>query len=144
MKIYLDNCCFNRPFDDQSHVRVRLETEAKLEIQARILRGELALVWSYIIEFENQANPFDERRLAVCGWKGRALVDIAESPGIVIRAKEFVKEGLRPKDALHLACAVDAKSDVFLTTDDGLLRFGKGREGVRVMNPVDFVVEAKT
>jgi hypothetical protein len=30
MKIYLDNCCFNRPFDDQSHLRIRLEAEAKL------------------------------------------------------------------------------------------------------------------
>jgi hypothetical protein len=36
MRIYLDNCCFNRPFDDQSQTRVRLEAEAKLEIQRRI------------------------------------------------------------------------------------------------------------
>ncbi|MFN0197095.1 MAG: PIN domain protein, partial [Planctomycetaceae bacterium] len=33
MRIYLDNCCFNRPFDDQRQIRVRLETEAKLCIQ---------------------------------------------------------------------------------------------------------------
>ncbi|MFO7884916.1 MAG: hypothetical protein R6U68_08850 [Desulfobacteraceae bacterium] len=35
MKIYLDNCCFNRPFDDQTSLRIRLETEAKLDIQAK-------------------------------------------------------------------------------------------------------------
>lgn len=33
MRVYLDNCCYNRPFDDQRQVRVRLETEAKLRIQ---------------------------------------------------------------------------------------------------------------
>ena len=30
--IYLDNCCFNRPYDDQEQITVRLESEAKLEI----------------------------------------------------------------------------------------------------------------
>lgn len=30
MRVYLDNCMFNRPFDDQGHIRIRLETEAKL------------------------------------------------------------------------------------------------------------------
>lgn len=36
MRVYLDNCVMNRPFDDQSHIRIRLEAEAKLYIQACI------------------------------------------------------------------------------------------------------------
>ncbi len=28
--IYLDNCCFNRPFDDQEQLNIRIETESKL------------------------------------------------------------------------------------------------------------------
>ncbi len=44
MRIYLDNCCFNRPFDDQSQVRVLLETEAKLVVQDRIRSGYIQLV----------------------------------------------------------------------------------------------------
>ena len=140
MRIYLDNCCFNRPFDDQGQARVRIEAEAKLEIQGRILRAELDLVWSYIIDFENQANPFDERRIAIEQWRSRAVTDVDESPGILGKATEFVRMGLRPKDALHLACAAEAKCDVFLTTDDHMLRVGKGQTMVRVMNPVDFVV----
>jgi hypothetical protein len=35
-KIYLDMCSYNRPFDDQEQMKVRLETEAKLYIQACI------------------------------------------------------------------------------------------------------------
>ena len=64
-RVYLDNCCWNRPFDDQAQVRVRLETEAKLEIQRRIKEGEIELAWSYILDYENQANPFEERREAI-------------------------------------------------------------------------------
>ena len=33
MRVYLDNCCYNRPFDEQDQLSVRLETEAKLYIQ---------------------------------------------------------------------------------------------------------------
>lgn len=140
MKIYLDNCCFNRPFDDQGQVRVRLEAEAKLEVQARVLRKELDLAWSYILDFENQANPFDQRRVAIEKWKLHAIIDVEETSRILDNANEFMKDGLRPKDALHLACADEAGCDVFLTTDDAMLRLGRGRTPVRVMNPVDFIV----
>jgi hypothetical protein len=45
MKIYLDNCCFNRPFDDQSQLRILLESEAKLKIQENIRAGKFELIW---------------------------------------------------------------------------------------------------
>lgn len=41
MRVYLDNCCYNRPFDDQGQMRVRLETEAKLRIQSLMRTGEI-------------------------------------------------------------------------------------------------------
>jgi len=61
MRIYFDNCCYNRPFDDQRQLRIRLESEAKLEIQAKILERKYELAWSYIIDFENELNSFDSR-----------------------------------------------------------------------------------
>ena len=36
-KVYLDNCCYNRPYDDQSHLLIELETKAKLRIQEMII-----------------------------------------------------------------------------------------------------------
>jgi hypothetical protein len=45
MKVYLDNCSYNRPFDDQSPFVVRFETDAKLQIQELVKNGELELVW---------------------------------------------------------------------------------------------------
>ena len=55
--VYLDNCCFNRPYDDQSYLSVNLETEAKLAIQELINDNKLNLAWSFILDFENNANP---------------------------------------------------------------------------------------
>ena len=44
MRVYLDNCCYNRPFDHQDQLRVRLETEAKLRIQALMRSGAVEFV----------------------------------------------------------------------------------------------------
>ena len=65
MRLYLDNCAFNRPFDDQGYIRIRLETESKLFIQERIKQGKVDLVWSYILDIENDQNPFEEKRSAI-------------------------------------------------------------------------------
>ncbi len=58
--IYLDMCCFNRPYDDQSQARIRLETEAKLLIQENIRQGKCRLAWSAILDFECSKNPYPE------------------------------------------------------------------------------------
>jgi hypothetical protein len=79
MRVYMDNCCFNRPFDVQTQTRVRLETEAKLEIQQRIKDKSIELAWSYLLDYENQANPFDERREAIARWRSSAIVDVEET-----------------------------------------------------------------
>lgn len=65
----MDNCCFNRPFDDQANIRIRLEAEAKLYIQEKIINKEIELAWSYIIDYENQFNPFEERRNIIDKWE---------------------------------------------------------------------------
>lgn len=63
MRIYLDNCCYNRPYDDQSQIRISLETQAKLYIQDMIKRGQLELVTSYVLEFENSNNRSMQKNL---------------------------------------------------------------------------------
>ena len=40
-KIYLDNCCYNRPYDDQTQLRIELETKAKLFIQQQIIEDKI-------------------------------------------------------------------------------------------------------
>ena len=143
LRVYLDNCCFNRPFDDQSQVRVRLETEAKLDVQRRIKDSELELAWSYVLDYENQATPFEERREAIARWKRAAAVDIEETPLLLRRAAEIAALSVPPKDALHLASALVAGCAFFLTTDDRIIKKMREYTGIAVMNPVQFVIEVQ-
>ena len=57
MRIYLDNCCFNRPYDDQRQISVSLDTQAKLYVQDKIKARELELVTSFVLNYENSQNP---------------------------------------------------------------------------------------
>lgn len=135
----MDNCCFSRPFDSQSQVRIRLETEAKLRIQERIAMGEIELVWSYILDFENAANPLEERRTAVGSWRRRAVEDVSETPELLDNANLLVSLGIRSNDALHVACAVEAGCEYFLTTDDALLQKLARYNRIVAIDPTAFV-----
>jgi len=139
MRVYMDNCCFNRPFDAQIQTRVRLETEAKLRIQERVVAGEIELAWSYILDYENAANPFDERRAAISSWRRRAAVDVVETPGLLENAKDLVALGIRSKDALHVASAVQAGCAYFITTDDNLLKKLSRYTRILAVDPTAFV-----
>lgn len=141
MCVYLDNCCFNRPFDDQSQARIRLEAEAKLEIQQRIKDRRIELVWSYILEHENQANPFNERRDVINRWKTVATKDIEETTAILHQAREIADCGIHAKDALHISCAIAAGCEFFLTTDDVLVKKMSGFSGIAVTDPTRFIIE---
>jgi len=74
MLIYLDICCFNRPYDIQSYEIIKFETEAILAIQNAILTEQISLVWSFMLDFENNANPYPDHReaISVKGKRGQA------------------------------------------------------------------------
>ena len=142
MKIYLDNCCFNRPFDDQSQIRIRIESEAKLKIQGDIKAERFELVWSYILDAENEANHFEERKKAIGDWKNNAIMDINENLSITKKANYLTRIGFRSKDALHIACAISANCEYFLTTDDKVLNKNEMIKELIVADPIAFVKEA--
>ena len=139
MLIYLDNCCFNRPFDDQSSIRVKLETDAKLYTQLQIKTGKIELAWSYILDFENEANPFIERKSTVEKWTRLTVIDVVENETVLSLAARFSVYGLKAKDALHIACAVYAKCGFFLSTDDLVLKKMSGKSEIVVINPTEFI-----
>ncbi|MBS9780098.1 MAG: hypothetical protein KGV51_05660 [Moraxellaceae bacterium] len=130
---------FNRPFDNQDNIRIRLETEAKLHIQELIKQGELSLVWSYILSFENSKNPFFERRFAIEKWQSLAKYNITESDNIIKYANKLVDKGIKTKDALHVACAVEARAEYFLSTDDKLLKKLLLNTDIHGLNPTTFI-----
>jgi hypothetical protein len=106
LRLYLDSCTFNRPFDDQNQLKIKLETEAKLFIQQGILDNKYELVLSYILEYENSQNRFDDRRNAIYNWKNIAKIRCIENDKIIEYAENLKTKNIRTKDALHIACSV--------------------------------------
>ena len=143
MLIYLDNCTFNRPFDDQKQKSIYAETIAKLQIQEKIKIGDLNLAWSYILDFENSVNPFDERRISIANWKNRAIVDTDENKSVLKIANDIQKNKIKAKDALHIACAIVLHCDFFITTDYHLIKNCYNFERIEVINPIDFLKKIK-
>jgi len=141
MRIYLDNCCFNRPFDDQSSLTIRLETEAKLAIQEKIRSGVFALGWSYLLDYENSANPFMERRIEIQAWKGLADSFVAETPEILADMNALIGIGLKPLDSLHIACAISLQCRYFITVDKGILKKSAGIQRLNILSPIDFIIQ---
>ena len=137
MRVYLDNCCFNRPFDDQSSLIIQMETEAKLDVQERARQGELELCWSFVLDYENGANPFEEVRNRISEWKKLTIVDCELSGDIASKASDLMNLGLRQMDASHIACAIHLEADCFLTTDNKILN--KPTKNIEVLNPIDFI-----
>ncbi len=58
MKVYLDNCCYNRPYDDQRNLPNSLEAQAKLHIQMLIKEKKVQQASSFVLEYENSCNPY--------------------------------------------------------------------------------------
>ena len=125
MRIYLDNCCYNRPYDDQGQLLVFLETQAKLEIQQRIKQGEIELVSSYMLDFEQNYNPYSKQRFAIKKFirdYASFYIDYDKSNLVIELAKPILKTGVKYKDAIHIACAIEAKCDYLISTDKRLLK----------------------
>lgn len=66
------------------------------------------------------------------------------TPAVVSRAKKLQTLGFKQWDALHLACAEHGQVDIFLTTDDKLLRLAQrvpDQLQVQVSNPLNWLEE---
>ena len=65
MLVYLEVCCLNRPFDDQTQERIHLESEAIVLILARCQSREWQLLGSEAVDFEIAQSPDEERKQKV-------------------------------------------------------------------------------
>jgi predicted nucleic acid-binding protein len=135
--VYLDNCSYNRPFDDQSQLRISLETQAKLYIQSLIKENKIDLIYSYVCFYENYISPFEDRKLSIFEFSGKAKFCVIENHDVLLKANKIIKDGIKPLDALNLSCAIVAKVDFFVTVDDGILKY-KTNE-IKIFDPIMFI-----
>lgn len=143
MTIYLDNCCYNRPFDDQTQERIHLESEAILTIFQRGQEGIYKIVGSSILELEMERMKDVVKKQRVKDLYKVAVIHVYYTEEIKKRSQEIMKlSKIRTFDSLHLAAAEEVKADVMLTTDDKLEKMAEKLElKVRVMNPLKFAWE---
>lgn len=144
MKIYLDVSCLNRPFDDQSQMRIRLESEAVTLILEQCEHEEWENVSSEMAAIEIEAISDENRkaRVELLLPDVRKLLKLTEA--VFARGGDLEGLGFKPADAVHIAAAESLEADVLLTCDDRLIRLARRRRGqlrVRVENPLDWLKE---
>lgn len=143
-KIYLDVCCLNKPFDDQLQDRVRLEAEAILLILKRSEKNEWIWIGSSVVDYEIEQTPNAECKRRVRGLASQANQFILVTDKIVERGEQINQLSFRTYDALHIACAEQAQADVFLSTDDKLVRTASrcfDDLNVHIANPLKWLQE---
>jgi predicted nucleic acid-binding protein len=139
LRVYLDNCCYNRPFDDQGQLSIQLETQAKLWIQNLIKDDKVALVVSFFSLFENNANKDMDKAEHIAEFFENAAVYIDETHLAEIRLlrDEIMATGIKHKDAIHLAAAMAANADYFVTADKRVLKYKSER--INALSPIEFI-----
>jgi len=129
-------------FDDQTQPRIRLEADAVLELLAAPPE-RLTFVHAVAQDLENTQNPIAWRAARVADWLATVPRAEAKTEDLARRTQELMTLGLRNFDAFHVACAEFANADVFATTDDRLLDFGKRHAGLLGVRVIDVVTLAR-
>lgn len=143
MIVYLDNCCYNRPFDDQTQERIHLESEAILAVLKMGQMKRIVIAGSDILELEITRMSDENKKRKVLDLYKVADIHISYTSQIRKRSEEIASiSKIRTFDSLHIATAEEANADVLLTTDD---KFEKMAEKLdlrtRVVNPLRFAWE---
>lgn len=143
MKIYMDNCAIQRPLDDKSNLRNRIEAEAVMGLLELLEQGNIELVSSEILLYELGNTPDFER--INFGRKVLSLSNetIELTDAIAKRAGEFEQVGMKPLDALHLAAATESKIEYLCTCDDKFIKKALTLKNIKtkVILPTDLIKE---
>jgi predicted nucleic acid-binding protein len=140
LKIYLDNCCYGRPFDDLSQEKINDEATAKMFIQSLVKYKSIALYYSFMSQAELDDSPFENSKTHILDFiETNAAVFISDNNIDVLKelTSEIMQTGIKIKDATHLASAIFAKCDYFITTDKRVINHETNK--IKIVNPIEFM-----
>ena len=142
MRLYLDLCVYNRPFDYQGQERVAFETEAFIFLLEYIEKGRHTLLNSDALVYENRLNPDSQRRDRISTYLGLAKEFISAEDIDFERAKVLRGMGFSDLDALHIAFSEKGQVDFFITCDDRILSLFKKNSqsiNVKIISLLEFI-----
>ena len=144
LKIYLDTCCLSRLDDLAMDERIQREAAAIERILDYCATGQWLWIGSEVLTFEVNNTPDPSKRFKVKLRLIHLHQKVWVGPIENSRGLQLEVLGFKWFDALHLACAESGNVDVFLTTDNGILRKAKrfsSQLRVRVENPYEWLQE---
>ena len=144
MKIYLDNCCFNWPYDQPTQTRIVTEALAKMEIQLAISEGKFDLAVSHMLVAENTRcpNPMAKaHNLRFMHEHAKSYVGSKRMEELMPMIREIMDAGIKRADATHIACAIDSGCDYLVTTDDRMLKYKDNRITIITPNDMLYIME---
>ena len=95
------------------------------------------MIWSFILHYENNENPYRDKKERIAVWESAAKKVVVFNEKIGDIANDMLKIHIKPKDALHIACAIYANASYFITTDKRL--YNKPIDRLRIVGPVNFL-----
>jgi predicted nucleic acid-binding protein len=141
LKIYLDNCCYNRPFDDLTQEKINQEAEAVQKIIELSKNGKIIIVSSQFVKYEIDSIRVKEKRDKILNFYHCDEYHVLNNH-ISKLAKYYQTFNLKTFDSLHLAAAETNGADYLLTTDIDFIKYSKRFEHkVKLINPCDFIKE---
>ena len=143
-RIYLDTCCLSRLVDAQGQAKIRRETSAIVTILNYFSLGHWDWVVSTVLKVEVNRNPNLTQRNDINDLIECASHLVKADKAMEARGKQLGLLGFKTYDALHIACAESAEVDIFLTTDERMLRKAKSVDSqlhVRIENPYAWLKE---
>jgi predicted nucleic acid-binding protein len=145
MDIYLDTCCLQRPLDDRFQARINIEAEAVLTILGLAEVGSCHLVSSDILQNEISRIPDVNRRDSATEILNIARKHIELTNDIELQAIQYMKEYIKPMDALHLASAAIFNVDFFCTVDDKFFKKAKKSDTLKtkIISPMELIAEVE-
>jgi predicted nucleic acid-binding protein len=139
--VYLDVCALGRPYDDQSYMRIRIESTAVQLIITHVKVGRFRLYYSPVHVREIGDNPDEIVRtdlIALLHEVGEHVKPQIEPHALRERGRALIAAGVGAADAFHIAHAEQVCSS-FVTCDDRLLRKCRSLDvGVWYGTPVAF------
>ena len=139
LKIYLDNCCYGRPFDDLTQEKIKNEATAKMYIQSLVKYKSLALYSSFMLLYEINESPSEKNKEHILQFVNEySSFHIGEDKKseVITVSKEIMETGIKYKDSVHLACSIIAGCDYFITTDKRVINYKTDK--IKILNPIEF------